>query len=65
MKKIVVLNDADNVATSLEALDAGAQVTLTLGGEVLTEPFDVPNTGRICIITDPDGGTLGLMKPAG
>lgn len=42
MKKIVVLNDADNVATSLEALDAGAQVTLTLGGEVLT--FNVTDT---------------------
>ena len=36
MKKIVVLNDADNVATSLLALDAGAEVTLTLAGETLT-----------------------------
>jgi altronate dehydratase small subunit len=36
MKKIVVLNDADNVATSLEALEAGAEVSLTIAGETLT-----------------------------
>ena len=36
MKKIVVLNDADNVATSLNALEAGAEVSLTIAGETLT-----------------------------
>ena len=36
MKKIVVLNDADNVATSLDALEAGAEVSLTIAGETLT-----------------------------
>ena len=35
MKKIVVLNDGDNVATSLEALEVGAEVNLTVGDEVL------------------------------
>jgi uncharacterized protein len=54
----VAVDDVDDV-------DAAAAKVKALGGEVLTEPFDVPNTGRICIITDPDGGTLGLMKPAG
>lgn len=36
MKKIVVLNDADNVATSLQSLEAGAEVTLRLAGESMT-----------------------------
>lgn len=33
MKKIVVLSDADNVATSLADLDVDARVEVTIGGE--------------------------------
>ena len=33
MKQIVVLNDADNVATCLIDLDPGARIELTLDGE--------------------------------
>ena len=33
MKRIVVLNDADNVATSLAPLDAQSRIEVTLNGE--------------------------------
>lgn len=33
MKQIVVLNDADNVATSLAPLDAQSRIEVTLNGE--------------------------------
>jgi len=36
MKQIVVLNDADNVATSLVPLEAGTEVEVELSGECRT-----------------------------
>ena len=36
MKQIVVLNDADNVATSLAPLDAQSRIEVTLNGESRT-----------------------------
>ena len=24
---------------------------------------DVPNVGRICVLTDPQGGVIGIIKP--
>jgi predicted enzyme related to lactoylglutathione lyase len=36
----------------------------TEGGEVVREPFDVPGVGRIAIVTDPGGNTLGWMTPS-
>ena len=36
MKPIVVLNDADNVATSLAPLDAGTRIEVALNGEIRT-----------------------------
>jgi uncharacterized protein len=34
------------------------------GGEVLREPFDVPGVGRIAIVNDHAGITMGWMTPA-
>jgi predicted enzyme related to lactoylglutathione lyase len=34
------------------------------GGEVLREPFDVPDVGRIAIVNDNAGNTLGWMTPS-
>jgi uncharacterized protein len=34
------------------------------GGNVLREPFEVPEVGRIAVIADPTGAVLGLIKPA-
>jgi predicted enzyme related to lactoylglutathione lyase len=34
------------------------------GGEVLREPWDVPGVGRIAIVNDNAGNTLGWMKPS-
>ncbi len=48
----------------VDDVDAAAAKTSELGGKVMREPFDVPGVGRICIISDPDGGMVGLMKPA-
>jgi predicted enzyme related to lactoylglutathione lyase len=35
-----------------------------LGGKLLEPPTDVPNTGRIAIIEDPEGVHVGLITPS-
>lgn len=34
------------------------------GGNVMREPFDVPEVGRIAIVADPGGAMQGWMTPA-
>ena len=45
----------------VDDVDATCAATKTAGGEVIREPFDIPNTGRIAIVQDPTGAVLGLM----
>lgn len=45
-------------------VDHAAQQVVELGGEVVRAPWDVPGVGRIAIIKDPGGATVGLMTPA-
>ena len=44
-------------------VDAAASRTTTLGGSVLLGPLDIPGTGRIAVLRDPDGATFGLFDP--
>jgi predicted enzyme related to lactoylglutathione lyase len=46
-----------------EDVDAAAKQAAALGGSVLMAPFDVPTVGRIAIVLDPQGASLGLFKP--
>ncbi len=50
----IAVSDVDKVV----AETAGA------GGKVLREPFDVPGVGRIAMLQDPGGATIGMMTPA-
>jgi uncharacterized protein len=44
-------------------VDAAVQKAVELGGKLLEAPADVPNTGRIAIIEDPEGVHVGLITP--
>lgn len=46
-------------------VDAMALQLVELGAQSLGDPFDVPGVGRIAMLHDPEGNTLGLIKPAG
>jgi hypothetical protein len=48
----------------VDNVDATAQKTTQLGGEVVMEPFDVPKVGRITVLLDPQGAAIGIFKPA-
>lgn len=36
-----------------------------LGGRVYAEPMDIPNVGRVAIVTDPQGAVFGVYTPDG
>ena len=50
----------------LEVADVDRTVALAKerGGGVLVEPVDVPNVGRIAVISDPQGAVVSVMAPA-
>ncbi len=49
---------------AVDDVDASCAATSDAGGEVLSEPFDVPGIGRIAIIQDASGGRVGIMTAA-
>lgn len=47
---------------AVDDVDASAKRVEELGGKVVMPPTDIPNVGRFCIISDPTGATLSLVK---
>lgn len=47
---------------AVDDVDAKAALAAELGGKVCVPPTDIPNVGRFCVITDPTGATLSLIK---
>ena len=48
---------------AVENVDDCAKKASELGGQVLVSPHDVPDVGRICVISDPTGAVAYLMQP--
>ena len=48
---------------AVDDVDSCARQTLALGGKVLVPPHDVPDVGRICVVSDPMGAVVHLMQP--
>jgi predicted enzyme related to lactoylglutathione lyase len=46
-------------------VDAAVRRAVELGGTVLLGPLDLPGTGRVAVIRDPDAATFGLFQPTG
>lgn len=47
---------------AVDDVDAKAKQAEELGGKVCVPPTDIPNVGRFCVINDPTGATLSLVK---
>lgn len=60
-------NDASHwmAYVAVDDVDGKAKRTEELGGQVRVQPTDIPNVGRFCIITDPSGATISLIKLTG
>lgn len=46
---------------AVEDVDASAQRAADLGGTVVREPMDIPNTGRFAVIKDPAGALFAVF----
>ena len=44
--------------------DATAELVRANGGQVVTEPFDIPGVGRSAVFHDPLGGSFQTLQPA-
>ena len=47
----------------VDDVDASAARITELGGTVVSEPMDIPDTGRFCVLKDPGGATIALFTP--
>jgi uncharacterized protein len=43
--------------------DRTAAKAIELGGSVVVQTMDVPEVGRVAVLRDPQGATLGIIKP--
>ena len=50
---------------AVDDVDAKAKQVEELGGRVCVPPTDIPNVGRFCVINDPTGAALSLIKLSG
>ena len=50
---------------AVDDVDASARRTEELGGKVVVPPMDIPNVGRFCVINDPTGAAISLIKLGG
>ena len=51
-----------NTYIATNSADEAAKKAKSLGANILKEPFDVMNVGRMAVIQDPTGAILGLWK---
>jgi predicted enzyme related to lactoylglutathione lyase len=50
---------------AVDNVDARFDKAVSLGGEAIHPPTDIPQVGRFCIIKDPSGAAIALMTPEG
>jgi uncharacterized protein len=49
---------------SVADADATAEKVMSAGGQVIAEPMDVMDLGRMAVFADPTGAVLGIWQPA-
>lgn len=54
-----------NAYFSVDDVDAAVSRVKELGGGVMFEPFDIPGSGRMSFVTDPEGAVFGLWQDKG
>lgn len=46
---------------TVEDIDASVKLVKELGGKILVPPTDIPDTGRFCLIQDPQGAMISMI----
>lgn len=52
-----------NTYVSVESADETARRVRAAGGQVLVEPFDVMESGRMAVLADPEGAVISAWEP--
>lgn len=47
---------------AVDDVDENAKLAVELGGKIIREPMDIPNTGRFAVIQDPTGAMISTFK---
>lgn len=47
---------------TVDDIDQTAEKLVSLGGKVLVPPTDIPNVGRFCVFSDPQGAILSAIS---
>jgi len=47
----------------VDDVDARVKAIAANGGKIVRPPFDIPEVGRIAIVSDPTGAVMGWMTP--
>jgi len=55
--------DVWSIYLAVEDVDASTGAALAAGGQVLAEPMNIGSMGRMAILSDPTGATVGLWQP--
>jgi uncharacterized protein len=50
---------------AVDNVDKRVEKAIAAGGKLMRPIFDVPNVGRIAILTEPGGAGIGWMTPGG
>ncbi len=48
---------------AVDDIDRCTKQAVSLGGTVLVQTHDVPDVGRVCVVSDPTGAVTHLMQP--
>jgi len=48
---------------AVDNIDECVSKVENLGGKVLVKPQDIPDVGRVCMVSDPVGAVICLMQP--
>ena len=48
---------------AVDNVDECASKVEDLGGRILVKPHDIPDVGRVCMLSDPAGAVICLMQP--
>jgi predicted enzyme related to lactoylglutathione lyase len=49
------------IYVTVDDVDATAKKVGELGGKIIRPPSDIPNVGRFCVLSDPQGGIISAI----
>jgi hypothetical protein len=50
-----------SIYVTVDNVDSTAKQVEELGGKILRPPSDIPNVGRFCVLSDPQGAVINAI----